>query len=161
MSLLSIFISLFIISPFSNELAVKTYNTFDKKAYYATFASNDVNSVNTELKVLKSNTELLAYEGALLMKKAGLVGNPKDKLSFMKQGKNKLEVAISKNPTNVEYCFLRYMIQDNAPGFLGYNTNLAEDRKKIISNYKNFDPIVKDAIANYSKISKTLSSAQF
>jgi hypothetical protein len=79
----------------------------------------------------------------------------------MKEGKNKLETTISKNPTNIEYYFLRYMIQDNAPSFLGYNSNLESDRKKIISEYKNFDPILKDAIVNYSKISKTLSLNQF
>jgi hypothetical protein len=137
------------------------HNTFDKKEYYATFASNEVTTVNNELNILKSNPGLLAYEGALLMKKASLVGNPKDKLSLMKEGKNKLETTISKNPTNIEYYFLRYMIQDNAPSFLGYNSNLESDRKKIISEYKNFDPILKDAIVNYSKISKTLSLNQF
>ena len=161
MSLLSIFISLFITNSFTNELVIKTYNTFDKKEYYAAFASNDVTIVNNELNVLKSNAGLLAYEGALLMKKASLVGNPKDKLSLMKEGKNKLETTISKNPTIIEYYFLRYMIQDNAPSFLGYNSNLEADRKKIIAEYKNFDPILKDAIVNYSKTSKTLSLNQF
>jgi len=161
MALLSIFLSLFIINPSSNELITIGHDSFDKKAYYATFASNDINTVNAELKILKSNPSLLAYEGALLMKKADLVGNPKDKLSFMKEGKNKLETTISKNPSNIEYRFLRYMIQDNAPSFLGYNSNLEDDRKKIISEYKNFDQVVKDAILNYSKISKTLSTDQF
>jgi hypothetical protein len=157
MSFLAIFMSLFITNPSLNELVVKTCTTLDKKAYYAAFASNDVNAVNIELNVLKSNATLLGYEGALLMKKAGLVGNPKDKLSLMKEGKNKLETTISKDPTNNEYYFLRYMIQDNAPSFLGYNTNLTTDRKIIISEYKNFDQVVKDAIVNYCKTSKTLS----
>lgn len=156
-----IFLSLFIISPLQEKLISLKTDAFDKKEYYSVFASNDINTVNAELKILKSNASLLAYEGALLMKKADLAGNPKDKLSLMKEGKNKLESVISKNPTNVEYLFLRYMIQDNAPSFLGYNSNLEDDRKKIIAAYSNLDQVVKDAILNYSKTSKTLSSDQF
>lgn len=161
MSLLSIFISLFIFLP-TNEICEKNaLAAFDKKQFYAVFASSDLNSINTELTLLAAHSSKSAYEGALLMKKASIVGNPKDKLALFKQGRTKLEASIQSNPNTIEFLFLRYMIQENAPSFLGYNENLEEDKKKIISNYPNFEDVVKEAIINYSKTSKTLSSIQF
>lgn len=161
MYLLSIFISLFI-SITSLVVSDKAeYLAFDKKQFYAVFASSDLNKVNAEIKILQSNPSQSAYLGALLMKKAGIVGNPKDKLSLFKDGRIKLENAIKNNPSVVEYLFLRYMIQENAPSFIGYNTNLEEDKKKIISHYNTFEPVVQEALQNYSKTSKSLSSTQF
>jgi superfamily I DNA and/or RNA helicase len=161
MSLLSIFISVFVLFS-SNEISRKTsVFAFDKKHYYAVFASNDLNAINAELKLLASNPGHSAFEGALIMKKAGIVGSPKDKLAFFKDGRLKLENAIKNNPNAFEFLFLRYMIQENAPGFLGYNTDLETDKKKFISHYADFEPVVQEAIRNYSKTSKTLSSVQF
>jgi hypothetical protein len=134
---------------------------FDKKQFYTVFASSDLNSINVEMKLVSSNPNQLAYEGALLMKKAGIIGNPKEKISLFKEGRTKLESVIKSNSHTIEFLFLRYMIQENSPGFLGYNTNLEEDKKKIVSNYNTFDTVVKEAIQNYSKTSKTLSSLQF
>lgn len=161
MPLLSIFISLFIFSPFNEICKENEVSAFDKKQFYAVFASSDLNSINTELALLTAHSGKSAYEGALLMKKASIVGNPKDKLALFKQGRIKLENSIQSNPGTIEFLFLRYMIQENAPGFLGYNSNLEEDKKKIISNYNNFEEVVKEAIQNYSKTSKNLSSIQF
>ena len=161
MPLLLIIISLFNFFP-SNEICEENkLMAFDKKQFYTVFASTDLNSINTELNHLKTHSGKSAYEGALLMKKASIVGNPKDKLALFKEGRTKLETAIKSNPTIIEFLFLRYMIQENSPAFLGYNDNLEEDKKKIISNYNSFEDVVKDAIQNYSKTSKTLSSIQF
>jgi hypothetical protein len=161
MPLLSIFISLFVFIT-SNEISEgNTLLAFDKKQFYTVFASSDLNSINAELKLLVANPGKSAYEGALLMKKAGIVGNPKDKLALFKDGRTKLEAAIKSSPNTIEFLFLRYMIQENSPGFLGYNANLEDDKKKFVSNYSNFEPVIQEAIRNYSKTSKTLSSIQF
>lgn len=161
MPLLSIFISLFIFFPTTEISEENALSAFDKKQFYAVFASSDINSINTELKLLAAHSSKPAYEGALLMKKASIIGNPKDKLAVFKQGRTKLEASIKSNPNIIEFLFLRYMIQENAPGFLGYNTNLEEDKKKIIANYNTFEDVVKEAVQNYSKTSKSLSSIQF
>jgi len=161
MSLLSIVISLFIFFP-TNEICEKNaLSAFDKKQFYTVFASSELNSINTELTLLSAHSSKSAYEGALLMKKASIIGNPKDKLTLFKQGRTKLETSIKSNPHIIEYLFLRYMVQENSPAFLGYHDNLEEDKKKIISNYSTFEDVVKEAIQNYSKTSKTLSSIQF
>jgi len=161
MPLLSIFISLFTFLPFNAISKDHLLITFDKKQYYTIFASSDLTSINSEIKLLASNSGQTAYEGALLMKKAGIVGNPKDKLSLFKEGKTKLEAAIKSSPNAIEFLFLRYMIQENSPSFLGYTSNLENDKKKIITNYTSFEEAVKEAIQTYSKTSKTLSSIQF
>lgn len=161
MPLLSILISLFTFLPFNAISKDHLLITFDKKQYYTIFASSDLTSINSEIKLLASNLGQTAYEGALLMKKAGIVGNPKDKLSLFKEGKTKLEAAIKSSPNAIEFLFLRYMIQENSPSFLGYTSNLENDKKKIITNYTSFEEAVKEAIQTYSKTSKTLSSIQF
>lgn len=161
MPLLSIFISLFLLLTSNDFSEGRSFLAFDKKQYYSVFASKDLNSINAEIKSLAAQSDKSAYEGALLMKKAGIVSNPKDKLSLFKDGRTKLEHAIKSNPNMIEFLFLRYMIQENSPSFLGYNTNLEEDKKKIVSNYNSFETVVKEAIQNYSKTSKSLSSIQF
>ncbi|GAB1447760.1 MAG: hypothetical protein L6Q78_06730 [Bacteroidia bacterium] len=74
----------------------------------------------------------LAYEGAVRMVKAKHVFFPTDKLATYNQGKNLLESALSKAPSNLEIRYLRYSIQHESPGFLGYNKNMVEDRKMLI-----------------------------
>jgi len=39
---------------------------------------------------------------------------------------------LSKAPSNLEIRYLRYSIQHESPGFLGYNKNMVEDRKMLI-----------------------------
>lgn len=93
------------------------------------------------------------------MKKSGLVKSAHQKLNLFKDGKKKLEKAISLEPDNGEYRFLRLMIQENCPPILKYNAQIPEDLKKIQISYKNFDPDLKTAVLNYSKKSKYLKES--
>lgn len=161
MPLLSIFISLFVIFPFNEICRGNSHSAFDKNHFYSVFASSDLNSINTELNVLSAHSSESAYEGALQMKKASIINNPKDKLALFKQGRTKLESAIKNSSDNAEYRFLRLMIQENAPGFLGYNSNLQEDKKIIVTYYKSLETPVQQAIKNYSKTSKLLTPNLF
>ncbi|MBK6378863.1 MAG: hypothetical protein IPF72_03630 [Chitinophagaceae bacterium] len=85
---------------------------FDKSAFYNAMAANDVNSINAQLDIVKTSSinEKEAYEGALLMKKAGLVTKAKEKLSLFKQGRLKLEAAIKKTKKmqSLVFCVLSY-----------------------------------------------------
>jgi hypothetical protein len=131
---------------------------FDKGAFYSTMAASDVNSINNQLAIVKASSinEKEAYEGALLMKKAGLVTRAQEKLSLFKQGRLKLEAAIKKDKDNAEFSFLRLIIQENAPKIVDYRNNIDTDIASIRSNFKTLSPVVQQAINDYSKKSKVL-----
>ena len=76
----------------------------------------------------------LAYLGGFQTIWANHVFNPISKLQSFKEGKNKIEQAISKEPDNVEIRFIRFSVQKNAPSFLGYSNNIIDDRNFIIKN---------------------------
>jgi hypothetical protein len=58
--------------------------------------------------------------------------NPYTKLSYFYKGKAKLETALSKKPTEPELHYLRFAVQCNAPIFLGYDGNIAEDKDILV-----------------------------
>ena len=135
---------------------------FDKAAYYEVMASDKVEAIDSELVILKKSTSgLEAFEGALLMKKAGLAKKGKDKIDLFKAGRKKLEAAIKSDPGNVEWRFLRLMIQENAPKAVNYKSDLEADSKLITNNYKSLSPVVQKAVNGYSKNSKILNSKDF
>ncbi len=80
------------------------------------------------------NLKQTAYLGAGLMLKAKHANSPFSKYSFFKKGTGKLDNAIKKSPNFVEFRWLRYCLQKNAPKFLNYNKNLLEDKFFIEKN---------------------------
>jgi len=131
---------------------------FDKGAFYSAMASTDISTVNKQLQIIKSCSinEKEAYEGALLMRKAGLLSNIKEKLNLFKAGRSKLEAAIKKDKENAEYNFLRLIIQEHAPKMVEYRYNMENDISIIRSSFKTLAPVVQQAIQDYSKKSKVL-----
>lgn len=160
--LTTLFALLFIV-PVSNVQANPFLENFDKNAFYAAMAGENINELNAILTRLKETTipEKAAYEGALLMKKAGLVKKPKDKLSLFKSGRIKLEAIIKGNDDNIEYRFLRLMIQENAPKIVRYKSDIKQDTELIIKLYRKQPGIVQQAIKDYSKHSKFLKPSDF
>ena len=135
---------------------------FDKSAFYNAIASNNLEEINTQLSIVKEASihEKEAYEGALLMKKAGLVTKAKEKLRLFKTGRLKLEASIKKDNGNTEFYFLRLIIQEHAPKLVEYRKDLQNDSLLIRSNFKNLPEVVKQAIIEYSKKSKVLKPLQ-
>jgi hypothetical protein len=133
---------------------------FDKSAFYNAMATNDQDQINAQLSILKNAliSEKEAYEGALLMKKAGLVSKAKEKLSFFKAGRIKLEASIKKDNGNAEFNFLRLIIQEHAPKAVEYRNNIENDVSVIRSSFKTLPQVVQQAISDYSKKSKVLKS---
>lgn len=127
----------------------------DQSLIYDALASENLNQINQAIKKVKNQSSIQgqAYKGVLLMKKAGLVNGPGKKLSIFKDGKDLLESSIHADPDNVEYRFLRLMIQENAPAILGYKDNLQEDANLVANNYHDFNLIIRNAIKGYSKSS--------
>jgi len=124
-------------------------------------AGKNADAINKQLEVIKTSsvTEKNAYEGALLMKKAGIAGGPKKKLDLFKEGHKKLEAVLQKDSSNVEFRFLRLMIQEHAPGILGYKGQLENDSQYIRENFGKLLPVVQQAVREYSKKSIFLKSA--
>jgi hypothetical protein len=137
-------------------------NGIDKPAFYKTLASGNTAAIDNQLSMLQQSAipEKNAYEGTLLMKKAQLVSNPKEKLSLFKSGRTKLESSISFNKENTEYRFLRLIIQEHAPKIVRYRKNLEEDSQVIRSNFKTLSLELQQVITDYSKKSGILKIGQ-
>ncbi|MES2590663.1 MAG: hypothetical protein V4608_02175 [Bacteroidota bacterium] len=132
---------------------------FDKQVFYKLLETGDSTQINNLLVSVKtvSQPDRDAYEGALLMRKAGLTKNKKKQLSLFKEGRLKLDDAILKNNENCEFKFLRLIIQENAPPILGYNKQINEDSTFIKKNYTATSALLQKVILDYSKKSKNLN----
>jgi hypothetical protein len=132
---------------------------FDKAAFYAAMSSGDLNEVNKELDVItaSSTPNKDGYEGAILMRKAGLLKRPAERLKYFKAGRIKFETAIINDKENAEFRFLRFAIQEHAPKIVKYNKDLQADKQFIIKEYKNLPQVVQHAITDYTKNSKILT----
>jgi hypothetical protein len=130
----------------------------NRSIFYRAMEENNRLMVDSELVILQFSPrgKMQAFTGALTMKKAGLGGSPPTKLHLFKEGRQWLEAAIEQDPNNTEYRFLRLMIQENAPGFLGYKSDLEKDSAYIRKTYKSLPDEVQQAILRYNKKSKVL-----
>jgi hypothetical protein len=147
---------------FLSLITVKSFSqTFDRNTFYAAMASGKLEDVNAQLNIINKSSfaEKNAFEGTLLMSKAGLINGPGNKLSTFKAGHKKLEAEILKDSLNTEFRFLRLMIQEHAPGILGYKSELQNDKEYIRKNFKKLLPAVQHAVTDYSQKSKILKPA--
>ncbi len=154
----SIYIIIFFLTGFSSYLQSQEVKS-EISDFYKAISSDNLTLIDEQLTNINNSSipEKEAYEGTLLMKKAGLVSRPGEKLSFFKNGRTLLDNAIVKYPTNAEYRFLRLIIQENAPHFLGYYENLDEDSHFISKNVTSLSAGIKAAISEYIKKSKVLT----
>jgi len=136
---------------------------FDKAAFYAIIKSGDKEEIDNELTIVTTSTipEKEAYEGFLLMRKAGITGKPAEKLRLFKQGRIKLETALMNDSENAEYHFLRLIIEEKAPKIVKYHNDLEADKQIVQKAYKSLSPVVQQAIMDYSKNSKILHEQDF
>jgi len=154
----SFFIGL-LIFPLALIAYGKNMQAFDKAAFYVALSSESVDVINKQLLAVKSSSvaEKEAYEGALLMKKAGVIsGTAREKLNLFKSGRSKLEYAISKDNSNTEYRFLRLIIQEHAPKIVKYRSEIEPDSQIVRTNFKNLPQYLQQVITDYSKTSKVL-----
>ncbi|MBE8714901.1 hypothetical protein [Sphingobacterium hungaricum] len=99
------------------------------------------------------------YAAAYHMFMARHTANPIKKMSYFKNGKNMLEKQIDANPNDVELRFIRLCIQYYIPDYLGYNSDVSNDKKFVMNNlYKLKDESTKDLIYNYLKGAKMYST---
>lgn len=155
---LRVFFILLLIFFYAVEPGYSQHREFNRSVFYNVLASEIVPDIDTQLRIVNESfiVEKEAYEGALLMKKAGLLKKPKDKLSFFKTGRVKLESSISNDKDNTEYHFLRLIIQEHAPKVVKYRNELKGDSILIRTNFKNLSPILQQVILDYCKKSTIL-----
>lgn len=91
------------------------------------------------------------------MRKAGMRTLPKDRLKDFKSGCVKLEGAIASDTANAEYRFLRLCIQEQAPSFLNYRSDLQKDNLYIHLHFNQMSPVVQQAVREYAKRSRVLT----
>ena len=135
----------------------------NRAGFYTAMKSGNLDEINSQLESIKNDTstEGQAFEGVLLMKKAGVVKGLFKKLKLFKQGHALLENALETDRDNPEFRFLRLMIQENAPGMLNYNDDIETDSAIIQSAFKQMSPELQGNVIEYSKRSKVLASANF
>ena len=136
---------------------------FSRKEFYTTMANENSQKIDEMIDLLKKSvvSGKNAYEAALLMKKAGLLNGAGKKLTLFRQGRKQLDAEITKDNENAELRFLRLMIQEHAPGILGYRDSLQKDSAYIRQYFKKLPVEVQQAITEYSKTSKILRSDDF
>ena len=130
--------------------------------FYAAMASDKLELINDQEKIVKSYGDgSQGFEGALLMKKAGLLGKASEKLSLFKSGHKLLDNAIKMDEANAELRFLRLMIQENAPKVVKYKGNIDADSELIKQHFNQLHPQAQKAVIEYSKKSKILKPGDF
>ncbi|MDP9077424.1 MAG: hypothetical protein M3O71_08390 [Bacteroidota bacterium] len=136
---------------------------FEKAAFYAVMDSGDLDAINKQIEIVQasSNPNKIGYEGALLMRKAGKLQLPSQKLKYFKQGRIKLESALLDDAANTEYHFLRLAIEEHAPKIVKYHNDIENDKVIVQKNFKNLPESVQQAIKDYCKNSKVLHAEDF
>lgn len=132
----------------------------EKSAFYKALSSNNeatIESYKKKLAVNLTNYDAKAYYASLVMKEAKFAISPFTKLERFNKGKDLLEACIFQNKTNVEYRFLRLMVQENAPSILGYDDAIQKDSQLITSNFNQLSTTLQTIMLNYSKSSKNLT----
>jgi hypothetical protein len=90
-------------------------------------------SLYDHLGTVKDRSALLnGYMGTLQALKAKHAWNPYFKIKHLNDSKSTFEAAVKRDPHNIEIRFMRFSIEHNVPGFLGFNKNLVADREEII-----------------------------
>lgn len=75
---------------------------------------------------------LTCYLGVVQALKAKHAWNPYFKVKYLNDAEKTLKAAVAGQPDNIEIRFMRFSIEHNVPGFLGYTRHLVTDREEII-----------------------------
>jgi hypothetical protein len=136
---------------------------FEKSGFYEVMSSGDMDAIDNEINRVQasSSNNKEGYEGALLMRKAGIIKGAKKKLALFKAGRIKLETAMMADSDNTEYHFLRLSIEEHSPKIVKYHSDIEKDKAIVQKNFKNLSPVVQKAILDYCKNSEVLHAEEF
>lgn len=131
------FLFLFLFS--SVAVQSQDFNTIRKNYQRAVSDKKICREMLDQFESKKTEGLELAYFGAFQAIWAKHTNNPFEKLSTFKKGKKNIEKAIRQKPNELESRFIRYSIQKESPGFLGYKSNILEDKELLNKNLINID----------------------
>ncbi|MEO6520693.1 MAG: hypothetical protein ABIN91_03385 [Mucilaginibacter sp.] len=137
-----------------------------KKLIIAIGSSKTTDSLYNALNHLPNKTALTtAYMGALDALKAKHSWNPYSKIKYLDTSEKLMQQAVDADPHNIEILFMRFSIQHNVPGFLGFNKNLVSDREDMIAqlsrkNYGTADRELTISIIKFLIGSKRCTAAE-
>ncbi|RYU90182.1 hypothetical protein EWM62_11630 [Mucilaginibacter terrigena] len=90
-------------------------------------------SLYNKLGSIKNPSGLVSgYLGTLQALKAKHSWNPYFKIKHLNDAEKTFKNAVTRDPHNIEIRFMRFSVEHNVPGFLGYTKNLVVDRHEII-----------------------------
>jgi hypothetical protein len=141
--------------------AAAVQKKFDRAGFYQAMDTGKLMEIDRQLDIIRSGRFPgdEGFEATLLMKKAGMVKLPAARLNLFKTGHRKLEELIKNDSSDTELRFLRLMIEEHAPGFLGYKADLENDKSYICLHFNKLLPVVQQAVSRYSLKSKILRPA--
>jgi hypothetical protein len=93
-----------------------------------------------------SNPSVLAYYYAVQMKQAEYAFNPIKKLSIFSKYKNLLNALVLAHPSDLNLRYIRLVIQEKSPAFLGYKDFIPTDKlilQKAIQSKTAPEPLIK------------------
>ena len=133
---------------------------FDKRAYYRDLSSGDSVAIDRQLESLKETGSpgKEAYEGAMLMRRAGLEKDAKRRMDRFRSGRQKLERMIARDSSNAEYRFLRLVIQEHVPKGVPYRADMDRDAAFVASQLDTMPAEAREAVRKYSKSSARLAA---
>lgn len=110
------------------------------------------------------NPMITACIGTIEALKAKHAWNPYNKMKYVAMANSTMKKAVEASSQNMEIRFMRFSIQHYTPAFLGYSKNLEEDRKALLSHYRNKtlgnDPVLIRSIAQFIIDSKRCTPAE-
>jgi len=128
--------------------------------------SKTTDSLYKSLAVIRNPTGVItAYLVTLSACKAKLSWNPYMKVKHLNNAEATYKTAVAADPHNIEIRFLRFSVEHNVPGFLGFNKDLITDRDEIIAqldkkNYGTGDKDLTVAIIKFLLNSKRCTPPQ-
>jgi len=109
----------------------------------------------------KNNPLLAGYAAGATMMMAKHCFFPYSKLSYFRKGRSMLQKAVDTDSANVELRFLRFGLQTNSPGFLGYHDQITTDKKYLLASLGRLsDMDLKRAILLYLKNSDYVTNQE-
>lgn len=108
-----------------------------------------------------SDPVLAGYQAAATMMMAQYVVNPFSKLSWFRKGRKLLDNTLAQHPQHTELRFLRFTVQTNAPGMLGYNDEISADKTFLLHAIDGLtDASLRQSICDYLQQSRHVSEAE-
>lgn len=129
-------------------------------------SSKTTDSLYRHLGAIKKPSGLITgYIGTLEALKAKHAWNPYFKIKYLNDAEKSFKGAVTTDPFNIEIRFMRFSVEHNVPGFLGYNKNLVADRTEIIKqldrrHYSSADIALVKTIINFLIDSKRCTPAE-